>query len=252
MSLPVIADPAFYAVAVPAVLLMGLAKSGFGAGFGALATPLMALAVPVPQAAAIMLPLLGVMDAIGLAALWREADRSLLKLLLPAGLLGTLLGTASFGLLRAPTVAGIVGALTLLFLAQRVFFPPRAEAPPPPRWLGALLGTAAGYTSFVAHAGGPPVLAYLLPLRLSPMALTGTTAVFFAVVNTSKWPAYAALGLIDLRNLLTSVLLMPLAPVGVLIGVRLARRMDPALFYRLLAAGMLATGLKLLWDGLRG
>ena len=58
MSFAVIEDPAFYAVAVPAVLLMGLAKSGFGAGFGALATPLMALAIPVPQAAAIMLPLL--------------------------------------------------------------------------------------------------------------------------------------------------------------------------------------------------
>lgn len=252
MSFTVIDDPAFYAVAVPAVLLMGLSKSGFGAGFGALATPLMALAVPVPQAAAIMLPLLAVMDALGLAALWREADRSLLRLLVPAGLLGTVLGTASFGLLRAPTVAGIVGALTLLFLAQRVFFPPRADAPPPPRWLGALLGTAAGYASFVAHAGGPPVIAYVLPLRLAPMTVTGTMAVFFAVVNASKWPAYAALGLIDLRNLATSLLLMPLAPVGVAIGLRMARRIEPTLFYRLLSAGMLATGLKLLWDGLRG
>ena len=252
MSFTVIDDPAFYAVAVPAVLLMGLSKSGFGAGFGALATPLMALAVPVPQAAAIMLPLLAVMDALGLAALWREADRGLLRLLVPAGLLGTVLGTASFGLLRAPTVAGIVGALTLLFLAQRVFFPPRADAPPPPRWLGALLGTAAGYTSFVAHAGGPPVIAYVLPLRLAPMTVTGTMAVFFAVVNASKWPTYAALGLIDLRNLATSLLLMPLAPVGVAIGLRVARRIDPVLFYRLLSAGMLATGLKLLWDGLRG
>ncbi|MFY7855010.1 MAG: hypothetical protein ACOVQT_02625, partial [Rubrivivax sp.] len=70
----VISDPAFYAVAVPAVLLLGLAKSGFGAGFGALATPLMALAVPVPQAAAIMLPLLLVMDAMGLVALNRPPD----------------------------------------------------------------------------------------------------------------------------------------------------------------------------------
>jgi len=252
MSFAVIDDPAFYAVAVPAVLLMGLAKSGFGAGFGALATPLMALAVPVPQAAAIMLPLLAVMDAFGLAALWREADRGLLRLLLPAGLLGTALGTVSFGLFSAPTVAGIVGALTLLFLAQRMFFPPQPDAPPPPRWVGVLMGTAAGYTSFVAHAGGPPVIAYVLPLRLAPMTLTGTMAVFFAAINASKWLPYAWLGLIDLRNLATSLLLMPLAPVGVLIGVRLARRIRPDLFYRLLAAGMLATGVKLLWDGLRG
>jgi hypothetical protein len=57
----------------------------------------------------------------------------------------------SFGLFSAPTVAGIVGALTLLFLAQRMFFPPQPDAPPPPRWVGVLMGTAAGYTSFVAH-----------------------------------------------------------------------------------------------------
>lgn len=252
MSALFITDAGFYAVAVPAVLMMGLSKSGFGGGFGALATPLMALAVPVPQAAAIMLPLLAVMDAFGLAALWRDADRRLLKLLLPAGLLGTLLGTLSFGLLPAHAVAGLVGALTLAFLAQRLFFPPHAGAGTPPRWLGFGLGIASGYTSFVAHAGGPPIMAYLLPMGLRPIAFTATTAVFFAAVNASKWIPYAALGLIDARNLATSLLLMPLAPIGVLIGVRLARRMAPTLFYRLVSLGMLLTGLKLLWDAWAG
>jgi uncharacterized membrane protein YfcA len=247
-----ITDPSFYAAAVPAVLLMGLAKSGFGAGFGALATPLMALAVPVPQAAAVMLPLLLVMDAVGLASLWKVADRRLLALLLPAGLLGTALGTLSFGLLSAATVSGIVGALTLIFLAQRQCFPPRPDAAPPPRWVGFGLGIASGFTSFVAHAGSPPMFAYTLPLRLAPLVFSGTMAVFFAAVNLSKWLPYAGLGLIDGRNLGTSLLLMPLAPVGVLLGVRLARHVEPALFYRLISVGMLLTGVKLLWDGFVG
>ena len=90
-----VTDPWFYAAAIPAVLLMGLSKSGFASGFGALATPLMALAVPVPQAAAIMLPLLVIMDGAGLQRLWRERDPALLKLLLPAGLLGTGVGRCS-------------------------------------------------------------------------------------------------------------------------------------------------------------
>lgn len=248
---PVITDPAFYAVAVPAVLLMGVSKSGFGAGFGALAVPLMALAVPVPQAAAILLPLLLVMDVLGLAALVKEADRDLLRLLLPAGLLGTVIGTVLFGLLPAHVVAGVVGALTLLFLAQRLFFPAHADAPPPPRWLGFALGTASGFTSFVAHAGGPPVSVYLLPLRLQPVVFTATMAVFFAAVNASKWVPYAWLGLIDLTNMATSVVLMPLAPLGVWLGVRFVRRVDQRLFYRLIHLGMFLTGAKLLWDGLR-
>jgi uncharacterized membrane protein YfcA len=247
-----LADPAFWAVAVPAVLLMGMSKSGFGAGFGALAVPLMALAMPVPQAAAIMLPLLAVMDALGLAALWRERDRALIRLLLPAGLAGTVLGTLLFGWLSATVVAGIVGALTLGFLAIRRFFPPRRDAPPPPRWLGWLLGMTSGFTSFVAHAGGPPIGFYVMPLKLSPVAFTATMAVFFAAINASKWVPYYALGLIDTTNLLASAALLPLAPLGVWIGVRVVRVIPPRLFYGLFELGMLLTGLKLLWDGVLG
>jgi uncharacterized membrane protein YfcA len=247
----VITDPWFYAVAVPAVLLMGLSKSGFGAGFGSLATPLLALAVPVPQAAAIMLPLLLVMDAVGMKALFLQRDRALIRLLLPAGLLGTVLGTMSFGVLSAKTVAAIVGGLTLLFLAQRLLFPPRADAKPPPRWLGFVLGIASGFTSFVAHAGAPPVSAYVLPLRLAPITFTATMATFFAVVNMSKWVPYAWLGLIDWRNLTTSMVLVPIAPIGVWLGVRMVRHIPQALFYQLVYAGMFLTGAKLLWDGLR-
>ena len=243
-----ITDPKFYAVAVPAVLLMGISKSGFGAGFGALATPLMALAIPVPQAAAIMLPLLAIMDGFGLKALWREIDRDLLKLLLPAGLLGTLVGTASFGLLQPKTVAGLVGAITLVFLAIRTVFPPRADAPPPPKAMGFAVGVVSGFTSFVAHAGGPPIGFYLLPLKLPPIRFTATLAVFFAAVNLSKWIPYAALGLIDLANLGTSLVLAPLAPLGVWLGVRIVRVIPQALFYRLFSLGMLLTGSKLLWD----
>ncbi len=245
-------DPFFYAVAVPAVLMMGLAKSGVGAGFGALAVPLMALVMPVPQAAAIMLPLLAVMDAFGLASLWRERDRALIRLLLPAGLAGTVLGTVLFGWLSAPVVAGLVGALTLAFLAIRRFFPPRRDAPPPPRWLGWLLGMTSGFTSFVAHAGGPPIGFYVLPLKLSPLRFTATMAVFFAAINASKWLPYAWLGLLDTRNLLASAVLLPLAPVGVWLGVRAVRIIPPRLFYGLFEIGMLLTGLKLLWDGVKG
>ena len=246
-----ITDPWFYAAAIPAVLLMGLSKSGFGAGFGSLATPLMALSITVPQAAAIMLPLLLVMDAVGVKALFQQRDKALIRLLIPAGLLGTLLGTLSFGLLQPKTVAGIVGGLTLLFLAQRLLFPPRADAPPPPRWLGFGLGIASGFTSFVAHAGAPPVSAYVLPLRLPPMIFTATMATFFAVVTLSKWIPYAFLGLIDMRNLGTSLVLMPVAPIGVWIGIRLARRIQPTLFYRLVYVGMFLTGAKLLYDALK-
>ncbi|MBI2746091.1 MAG: sulfite exporter TauE/SafE family protein [Burkholderiales bacterium] len=248
MNFPVITDPYFYLVSVPAVLLLGISKSGFGAGFGSLAVPLMALAVTVPQAAAILMPVLLLIDLFGITALRKDFDKALLKFMLPFGLLGTLIGALLFKLLAAPVVAGVVGVLTLLFLAQRLLFPPHADSVPPPRWLGGVLVTAGGFTSFVAHAGGPPITAYVLPLKLSPLVFAATMSWFFFFINLAKWAPYAWLGLLDWRNLATSIMLLPLAPVGVWIGVRLARRIDPKLFYRLIYLGLLLTGSKLVWD----
>ena len=250
MPLPLITDPAFYLVAIPAVLLMGVSKSGFGAGFGSLAVPMMALVVSVPEAAAILMPVLLVMDVLGMAAFRKDFDRSLLKFLVPFGMLGIVMGTVLFKVLNAQTVAGLVGAFTLLFLAQRLLFPPQPGSAPPPRWLGALLTTTSGFTSFIAHAGGPPVAAYVIPLKLTPLKFTATMAFFFFVVNLSKWIPYAWLGLLDGRNMATSLVLLPLAPVGVWVGVRLARRIEPTLFYRFIYTGMFLTGVKLLWDAL--
>jgi uncharacterized membrane protein YfcA len=148
-------------------------------------------------------------------------------------------------------VSGVVGGLTLAFLAQRLLFPPKVGQAPGARWVGATCATASGFTSFVAHAGGPPFAAYVLPMALPPLVLSGTTAVYFAALNVFKLLPYGLLGLIDARNLATSVLLMPLAPLGVWAGVRLTRHISPLWFYRLAYGGMLLTGLKLLWDGLR-
>lgn len=251
MNLPLITDPFFYAVAIPATLLMGISKSGFGTGFGSLAVPLMALAVTVPEAAAIMLPVLFFIDVLGLAAFRKNLDFALLRFLVPCGLVGTLVGYLLFRVLDARVVAGLVGAFTLLFLAQRLLFPPKPDAAPPPRWVGALLTATSGFTSFVAHAGGPPISAYVIPLRLSPVLFASTMSCFFFVVNLSKWIPYGLLGLLDWRNIATSLALLPFVPVGVWTGVRMARRIRPELFYRFLYIGMFLTGAKLLWDGVR-
>jgi uncharacterized protein len=250
-NLPFITDPFFYAVTIPAVLLLGVSKSGFGAGFGSLAVPMMALAVSVPQAAAILMPVLLLMDVLGMAAFRKDFDLKLLKFLIPCGLVGIVVGALLFKLLDAHVVAGMVGAFTLLFLAQRLLFPPKADSPPPPRWLGAILTATSGFTSFIAHAGGPPVNAYMIPMRLSPIRFTATMAFFFFVINMAKWLPYAWLGLLDWRNFATSVVLLPLAPIGVWVGVKLARRISQVLFYRFLYAGMFLTGVKLLSDAVR-
>jgi uncharacterized membrane protein YfcA len=194
------------------------------------------------------MPVLLVMDLLGMAAFRKDFDLRLLRFLVPFGLLGIVIGALLFKVLDARVVAGIVGVFTLLFLAQRLLFPPRPDSVAPPRWIGAILTATSGFTSFIAHAGGPPINAYVIPMRLSPVRFTATMAFFFFVINLAKWIPYGWLGLLDSENMSTSLVLLPIAPIGVWVGVRLARRIQPVLFYRLVYLGMFLTGSKLVWD----
>ena len=247
-----IADPFFYAVAVPAILLVGISKGGFGSGAGMFATPLLALALPIPQAAAIMLPILCVMDGVGLAAYRGVFSRENLPVLLAGGLLGVALGAATFRYVDDAWLRVALGTIAVAFVAHR--YARRAHTTPSERSVPKALFWSAlsGLTSTIAHAGGPPLSVYLLPQRLDKRVLVGTTVVFFAVINLVKLVPYAWLGLFDARNLATSLVLAPLAPVGIGLGIWLMRRLSEAVFYRICYALVLAVGLKLLYDGLRG
>ena len=248
-----ITDPFFFAVAIPAVLVMGVSKGGFGSGLGIIATPLVALAVPTPQAAAIMLPILLVMDATGLLAYRGTFHRANLGLLLSGGVAGIALGALTFRYFSEAMIRVVLGAMALAFVAHRLRQGGTgAPAVTGSRAKGFFWSTLSGLASTIAHAGGPPLSVYLLPQKLDKAVLVGTTVVFFAVINAVKLVPYAWLGLFDARNLATSLVLAPLAPVGIGLGVWLMRRMSQELFYRVAYAMLALVGMKLLWDGVRG
>ncbi len=246
-------DPFFYAVAIPAVLVMGVSKGGFGSGLGIIATPLVALAVPTPQAAAIMLPILLVMDATGLAAYRGTFHRRNLGLLLAGGVAGIALGALTFRYFSEAMIRVLLGAMAIVFVAHRMHRGgTAAPAETPSRAKGLFWSTVSGLTSTIAHAGGPPLGVYLLPQKLDKAILVGTTVIFFAVINAVKLVPYFWLGLFDERNLSTSLVLAPLAPFGIWLGVWLMRRLSQELFYRIAYTMLVIVGLKLLWDGVRG
>jgi hypothetical protein len=247
-----ISNPHFWLAAIPGVLLFGISKGGFPGGFGIVTVPLMALAIAPAQAAAIMLPILLVMDVGAVWAYRRHWDRSLVRVLLPAGLFGTLIGTALFRTLSADALRLFLGALAIGFVFWRLSRRQSSATPAQPSVAkGAFWATLSGLTSFIAHAGGPPISVYLLPLRLAPSVLVGTVAVTFAALNWSKVLPYWWLGLFSEQNLLTSAALAPVGLAGVALGVWLHRRIRESVFYGLVNAFLLATGAKLLYDGLR-
>lgn len=246
-----VAEPLFYFAAVPAVLLAGISKGGFGGGLGILAVPLMALFVSPVQAAAIMLPILCLMDIFGLRAYRNAWDRANIAIMLPGALVGILIGTLSFRYLDESLMRLLIGALAIGFTLHHFLLRAAAGPAGPRRLVGTLAAALAGFTSFVAHAGGPPVQFFLLPQRLDKTLYVGTTVVFFFVVNYVKLLPYGWLGQLSADNLATSLVLAPLAPLGIWLGVRLHRPVGHALFYRICYGMLFVTGLKLLWDGLQ-
>lgn len=247
-----ITDLNFYLVAIPAVLLMGLAKGGFLSSLGGISVPIMSLAISPVEAAAIMLPILIVMDFIGVCAYRREFDPVNLRILLPPAIIGIALGWATAAYVTESHVRLIVGVIGLIFsLDYWLNLRSRArEAHAPDVLRGTAWGLIAGFTSFVSHAGSPPFQVYMLPQRLPNAVYVATGVMFFTTVNLVKVIPYAALGQFSLANLSTTAVLLPLAPIATGAGIWLTRRIAQEPFYRIAYAGLLIISVKLIWDGL--
>lgn len=242
-------DPGFYLASIPAVLLYGLSKGGFGGAISILAVPIMALVMPPTQAAAILLPILVVMDAFVVKTYWGMFDRTALYYLLPGALLGIGVGYLTAESMNEDYMRMLIGALALGFGAQQLLGwksqAGRAHNP----IAGGVLGTLSGFTSFSIHAGGPPFTMYLQPKQLSPLLFAGTAGMFFALVNLVKLVPYFALGQFTRDNLLYSLVLVPLAPLGVKIGHELVKRSGAKFYYSVISFFLIVIGAKLLWEG---
>lgn len=242
-------DPIFYLAAIPAVILLGLSKGGF-AGVSAMALPLLALAISPVKAAAILLPVLIVQDIVSVWVFRKEWDRAILTLMIPSATVGIVLGYLLAAKVSPTVVLGVLGGISIVFAAYRLWTSRGHQVAAPsnaPAVLGAVLGVTSGFTSQIAHAGQPPFQMWVLPKRLPPSALVGTTAIYFAVINWLKVPAYLALGQFTHENLIAAAVLMPLAIASTIAGVWIVRRIDPARFYTIIYILMIAIGIELLW-----
>ena len=111
-------------------------------------------------------------------------------------------------------------------------------------------GAVSGFTSTLAHAGGPPFAIWMLPQKLDKTVLVATSVVFFLVVNYVKLVPYAFLGQLSPPNLATALMFSPLAPIGIALGVWLHKRITERVFYAISYGLLFATGVKLIWDAL--
>jgi len=246
----IITEPLFYAVAVPAVILLGLAKGGFS-GLGIASTPLLALYLPPLEAAALILPLLIIQDMISVYVYRRDWDAWNLKVMLPGALAGMALAWLLASHLSDALVRIIIGTIGLAFVANTWLRGSRIDPRPATAISGVFWGAVSGFTSFMTQGGGPPFQVHVLPQRLPKLTLVGTTTIFFTVVNLLKIGPYFALEQFTAKNFVTSVVLLPIAVLANFAGIWLVRKTPTGLFYNIAYVLLFIISLLLLWQGVK-
>lgn len=242
-------DAAQIAMISLAVLIYGFAKGGAGAPLSAMCVPLMSLVLSPFRAAAILLPLLLVLDVLALLSFRGCFDRHQLRLLLPAALVGIGLATFAGQNLSTADLRILIGLICLGFVLLRLGKGAAKPAAQSQTFSASFWGCLAGFTSTLVHAGGPPVMVHLMGLRLEPRLLAGTQAWLFAALNVCKLVPFVLTSQLDLPTLKLSLLFMPLTPIGIVLGQRFLRSNSRELIYSVFSFALLLSGGLLLWQG---
>ena len=239
-------SPEFVAIAILSALIIGVGKGGLG-GIVLIVVPLMSTVVDASTALAITLPLLIVGDVFGLVSYWRKWDAAQIRLLMPAGIIGTIVGTYIVAGIDDTILRRVIGVLTLVYVGYWVISAALARAAyDPPRWVAWVAGVVAGITSSLGAAGSPAFTAYYLLKRPSPQLFMGTFTLFFAVSNAVKLPFFIQTKLLTWEGFISTAWVMPFIPVGVWAGLQFIKRVNKQTFDRVILVLLVFTGVWLL------
>lgn len=246
-------DLTFFLIAGPAVIFAGISKGGFGSGAAFAAASVLALVVEPGLALGVMLPLLMLIDVSTLKPYWGKWDNRAALLLILGSVPGVALGAALYRVADPDVFRVLIGVISIGFVVWQISVKRgiiTAAKQVLPNWAGALAGAVAGFTSFVSHAGGPPAAVYLLSLKPNKTTYQATTVLVFWVVNIAKFIPYAFLGMFTLQTGTANLVLAPFALLGAWLGVKAHHMVPERIFFGLTYILLIATGLKLIWDGL--
>ena len=238
----------FFSMMALVICLIGLSKGGFGGTMGALATPLLALALPANQVVGLLLPILMIADVFAVTSHWKRWERRLVLLLIPGAVVGVIIGTFVIASVSPTILRRGIGVIALLFAVYKAFEPKitGSNTYQPKNWHGLTAGTVAGFSSSLAHTGGPPITIYLLMQELPPRVFVATSALFFMALNWIKVPTYYYAGLFDFNLLWYVAWLLPLLPISVWIGKSISTRINRALFDRIITVFLAVSGILLI------
>lgn len=228
------------------VLLSGVSKAAFAGGLGLLAMPLLLLVFDANTALGLLLPLLIMLDAFTIRRYWQRWNWMVLRQLLPAAALGVAVSALLLGALSATQLQWVIGVGSVLF-ALRYFSGLQSSVLLASKPMGVLMGFISGVSSTLLHAGGPPLAMHLLARKLPSAEYIATSALFFALLNLLKLPAFIVQQQLNWTLLLWALPFMPLCYVAIRFGYWLKQHLADKHFLPLVHLLLLLAGLKLLW-----
>lgn len=237
-------DAYAWSLALVAAFCVGLGKSGFASGLGTFAAPLLAASMPLPQAAALLLPLLLLLDVFSVLLWLGQPARAIWQPWLWPGVLGALAGALLLDCLPAAYLSLLVAALCLLLSLGPAGQGWQRLALHEPSMAG-----LSGFASMLCHAGGPPLTLHCLARGLEPAPMASACTVFFCLLNLLKLPVYVQMDGLGSQQWLWALALCPAGLAGVVAGVKLTGRLPPSAFYRASRLAMLMACAVLLHDG---
>ena len=245
-------QPVLAGMLVLAAFLVGLSKGGLPM-VAMLSVPILSMRMSPLVAAVLLLPIYILSDIVGVYLYRREYSLENIKVLIPAGVLGVIIGWATASVVSDKMVTLLIGVMGVVFCLY-TWSKRKQDIPPtrPATKKGLFWGTFSGFTSFVAHAGGPPFQVYILPQKLPKMVFAGTTTIVFAVVNLAKVIPYSNLHPYTAETLKVSVILLPIAALGTVIGKYLIQRLPEQWFYLAVQIALFCLSIKLTMDALLG
>ena len=242
-----------------AVAAAGLIQSAAGFGSALVCMPILTLLLGIRNSSPLVALLGMVVSTVVLAQNWRGLDWREAGRLILASLLGIPLGIWLLRTVDEGLVTGALGLVLIAYALHALWANGRAEAPPagntkasiaPHPWLwtaGAYLaGFTAGILGGAYNTNGPPVIIYGAAKRWPKVRFKSILQSFFLADGVLVVFGHAMAGSLTPETWRNFLYALPALGVGILLGSRLDKRLDPDRFRRIVLILILLLGISLL------
>lgn len=214
-----------------AILATGALIQGFlGFGFAIVAMAGLTLSRDLLYAAGVVnltgiLVAGSVLTALRREVLWHPARR-----MIPGVLVGVVLGVSALGALDRDFMVRALG-VTIIGISLWNLRTPNLQTGEAPIWDG-VTGLLGGLLGGAFNTGGPAIVAHLYRRPDPPQAIKATNQLIFFTMGLARLPTAAAQGQMSSSIWIEAAILAPILVAGLLIGIRLGRRVSAQHFRR--------------------